>query len=287
MSAMDVLSTIGGQAGGSIIGHVSKAIIEIEDERIEPQDITVTQEQRRSAANSVLPAGAGAMQNMAQTVASNAPGTGAINRLTQMASQSGLASNKRQFVVKFNPSEITFQASGGNRIARTNFSESGVMAMRYVEMKSRVQVRVPLIFDDYERTETFMMEKFSDPTAMLRTGVTAAVSAVLKKTHSVRPQVEGLIGALRNTHTRKITFYWGNMCYKGILNELSAQYTMFSIEGRPVRAVVHIGFVCSDETEADGNMGQWSASYQKAFAKDSSKLESVMQNAGNLLNVNL
>lgn len=287
MAALDVLSTIGGQAGGSIIGHVSKAIIEIEDERIGPQDITVTQERRRSASSNLLAGAADRVQSAAQTVAANIPGANALDRLAQTFSENAGGNAKRRFEVKFNPSEITFQASGGRRVARTNFSESGVMAMKYVEMKSRVQIRVPLIFDDYERTETFMMEKFSDPTAILRTGVTAAVSAAKKKTYSVRSQVEGLIGALRNTHTRKITFYWGKMCYKGVLNELSAQYTMFSIEGRPVRAVVNLGFVCADETEADGNMGQWSASYQKAFAKDSAKLESVMQNAGNLLNINL
>lgn len=287
---MNAASTIFGQIGNSVIGNVAKAYIEIEDERIAPSDITVTQERSRSASLS-LP-GSGVLDNAAQAAAGAAQTAGSavpgIQNMVQAATAlAPTAATKRRFQVKFNPKEITFQASGGNRISRTNFSESGVMAMRYVEMKTRVQIRVPLIFDDYERTETFMMEKFSDPMALLRTGVTSAVSAITKKQHSVRPQVEGLIGALRNTRTRKLTFYWGNMCYKGVLNELDAQYTMFSIEGRPVRAVVNIGFLCSDETEGDGNMGQWTASYQKAFAQDYSKLESVMQNAGNLLNVNL
>jgi hypothetical protein len=62
---------------------------------------------------------------------------------------------------------------------------------------------------------------------------------------------------------------------------------MFSIEGRPVRAVVSIGFICSDETEADGNMGQWMTSYRKAFEGTASRLESVTQNVGNLFNINL
>lgn len=285
MAALDVLSTLGKRAGGDIIGHVAKAIIEIEDERVQPGDVTVTRERSRSVAGGSLPGGA--LGGVTQ-----AAGRARSNSLPQALPQAGALTSvaddrKRRFQVKFNPSEITFQANGGNRVARTNFSPGGRQAMHYVEMKPRIQIRVPLIFDDYERTETFMMEKFSDPTAILRTGVTSAVSAVTKRVYSVRPQVEGFIGALRNPHTRKLTFYWGNMCYKGVLNELSAEYTMFSIEGRPVRAVVNIGFICSDETEADGNMGQWLASYRKAFEGDASKLESVTQNVGNIFNVNL
>ncbi len=285
MAALDVLSKIGSQAGGSIIGHVAKAIIEIEDERIRPEDITVTRERSRSVAGG-LPLG-GALGGIMQAAGSSTlplP-TNLAQQTLQNAQPAG--SKKRRFQVKFNPSEITFQAKGGSTVARTNFSASGRQAMHYVEMRPKVQIRVPLVFDDYERTEAFMMEKFSDPTAILRTGATAAVSAVTKRVHSVRPQVEGFVGALRNTHTRKLTFYWGNMCYKGVLNELSATYTMFSIEGRPVRAVVNIGFICSDENEADGNMGQWTASYRKAFEGESSRLEGAMQNVGNIFNVNL
>ncbi len=290
MAALDVLSKIGGQAGGSIIGNVAKAIIEIEDERVQPEEITVTRERSRSISGGAL-LGGGVLKSITQ-----AAGRARSNslpplpsNLPQLVSQNvpTAEKKKRRFRVKFNPSEITFQANGGNRVARTNFTSGGNQAMHYVEMKPRIQIRVPLIFDDYERTETFMMEKFSDPTAILRTGATAAVSAVTKRVYSVRPQVEGFIGALRNTHTRKLTFYWGNLCYKGILNELSASYTMFSIEGRPVRAVVSIGFICSDETEADGNMGQWMTSYRKAFEGTASRLESVTQNVGNLFNINL
>lgn len=286
MAALDALQQIGTQAGNSLIGRVTKAIIEIEDERATPAQVTVTEEPVRRAGG--LLASASALDGLAsQVTEAVSSGTQAVQQLTQTATQAAALPQNKRFEVKFNPSEISFQAQGGTRVSKTNFLPGGRVDMQYVQMKPMVQIRVPLVFEDMERTETFMMEKLTDPTALVRTGVTAGIAAVTGKVHSVRPQVEGFVGALRNNRTRKVTFLWGNMAYKGVLNEVSAAYTMFSIDGHPVRATVNIGILCGDETERDGNMGQWQASYQRAFAGNASKLESLTQNVGNLLNINL
>lgn len=79
MAVLDALSNIGGQAVGSIIGNVAKAIIEIEDERVQPEEITVTQERSRSVSGGSLPGG-GALNSITQAGGAQAA---AFRRLLQ------------------------------------------------------------------------------------------------------------------------------------------------------------------------------------------------------------
>ena len=155
-------------------------------------------------------------------------------------------------------------------------------------MQPRIQMNLQLIFDDYERTQAFMSEKFTDASAAARTVVTGIANAVTGRTYSVRPQVEGFIGALINPFTRKISFYWGKMKYQGVLNSVNAEYTMFSTDGNPIRANVNIGILLVDETLDYQSMGPWQYSYLTVFGKDNqTELGSAVQNVGNLFNINL
>ena len=155
-------------------------------------------------------------------------------------------------------------------------------------MQPRIQMNLQLVFDDYERTQAFMSEKFSDVSTATRTVVTGIADAVTKKTYSVRPQVEGFIGALINPFTRKISFYWGKMKYQGVLNSVNAEYTMFSTDGNPIRANVNIGILLVDETLNYQSMKLWQDSYQAVFGNDNqTDLGSKVQNVGNLFQINL
>ena len=201
--------------------------------------------------------------------------------------------NVKRFEVKFNPNQISFQVYAGKEVVEQNLTQSQSnnnqqVAAKYLTIAPRIQMNVQLVFEDYERTEAFMMEKIGDTSALLRTGVVAAVNAKSKKTYSVRTQVEGFIAAMRDNYTRKITFNWGKMSYTGILLNVSAQYTMFSMDGNPIRANVNLGILCADSSIEDNDMGAWQNSFKKVFENDqTTNLGSKLQSAGNLLNIHL
>lgn len=289
-----ILSNNGKFAMQSVTGNIEKAIIEIEDRRIK-EDINVVETESRKASSV---AGIGQISDKLSEVTSKVKETTAsvagqfpfvneITKLQQKAATTGI--KKKRFQVKFNPGQLSFSAIGGSRIEKKDYvKKEGQVDISFQEMKPRIQMNLQLVFDDYERSEAFMLEKFTDVAAAARTGINAAVTAGTGKTYSVRPQVEGFMGALRNSHTRKFNFYWGKMKYCGEINEISAEYTMFSTDGNPIRANVNIGILLVDGDLSYQYMGQWMESYLAVFGKDEiTNAGSAMQNVGNLLNLNL
>lgn len=280
------MSVLGG-ALRSLTGAVEKAYIKFEDERFDAEDVKVTEVKGRTAG--LPPNFPGAAQMMAAIDKATAAASAFSDALGGLMTGLGLDlfSSGKIYEVKFNPSEITFQAYGGAKVQKMNFAAGKDVKIEFVDGKPRIMMNVPLVFDDYERTDAFMMEKFSDPTALARTAVTSLANTLTGDTYSVRPQVEGFIAALRNENTRKITFAWGDMSYKGMLETVSAEYTMFNMEGHPIRANVNLGILLVDESVKDNDMGYWEKSYEKAFDADGSVLGSAVQSVGNLMNIKL
>lgn len=282
MAASNILKS----AAASLTGGIEKAILEISDERelMKPKKIQITQVKARRAGISLISTNVDeAATKAAETLES------AVEMAKEVKTGLPMVGAKtKKFKVMFNPSQITFQGIGGGKVAKTNFAAGGKIDMQYQDMNPRIQMNIQLVFDDYERTEAFMLEKVSDTTAMARTVVSSTVSAITGKKHSVQQQVEGLISALRNDCTRKIAFYWGTMKYQGILSNVSAEYVMFSTDGVPIRAYVNLGMLLKDDTMEDDYMGQWKKSYQEVFEKDAvTDMGSKVQNVGNLLNISL
>lgn len=290
LTAAQFFRNLDKEAGDSIIGENNKAIIEIEDERpAAGSSVNVTE---TAARNSGSPLGgiSNTVSQAASQVASAAPSTN-LSNLAQNVAAAGGQPTKKRYQVKFNPSQLSFRVQGGMKVAKKNFSNVGnnkVVEIHYQDMHPRIEMNVQLIFDDCERTDAFGFEKFMDGMAFIRTAVSSGVKGVQGTAYSVKPQVEGFIGAMRNAKTRKITFIWGRMWYTGVINSIDAEYTMFSMAGHPIRAVVNLGILCVDETLGDNHMGQWQGSFQRAFGTgDGTNLESAMQNVGSLLNINL
>lgn len=283
MAGLDILNN----GLRSLTGAVTKAYIKFEDERIGSNGVKVSGVKARAAALPPGIPGGDKLMAAAQKAADKA--NTVANAIGGLMAGAGvdLLSSGNVYEVKFNPSELSFQAYGGAKVQKMNYLENDQIKGEFVEMKPRIMLNVPLVFDDYERTDAFMMEKFSDTTAMARTVVTSVANTLTGNTYSVRPQVEGFIAALRNEKTRKVTFFWGNMAYKGMLEVVSAEYTMFNMEGHPIRALVNLGILLIDESVKNGDMGYWKTSYEKAFAGEGSSLESKVDSVGNLLNIKL
>lgn len=288
------IENIAKAAGQSLTGGIEKAIIEIE--RRIPADVNVTDVKAGKSLTTNLSQISDKISQQANKVAQNAASEKAIIEKWITATQESLAKGapeKKRFTVKFNPSQITFQGVGGGKVEKRDYEvehkdPGQKVDISYQEMQPRIQMNLQLIFDDYERTQAFMLEKFTDTSAAARTVATGITSAVKGRTYSVRPQVEGFIGALINPFTRKISFYWGKMKYQGVLNSVNAEYTMFSTDGNPIRANVNIGILLVDETLDYQSMGPWQYSYLTVFGKeDQTNLGSAAQNVGNLFNINL
>lgn len=266
MAGMDILK----DAGRSILGMTEKAIIEFEDERTD--SITV---QSLDAVG--LPGGV----NLAD-MAGNIPMSEAAKKLMDEAL--ALLGLKKRYKVRFNPNQLTLKVEEeGTHNTKQNLAINAPAIADYDHMMPKITLGVDLVFDDMTREDSFMSEKLSGD-GLLRTGI----DVLRGKTRTVQPPVEGFIAALRNPRTRKVTFNWGTMSYTGVLTGMEAEYTMFSIGGRPVRANVHLDILCVDTKIANNDMGQWKTAYNKAFGMDlGSNLESAAQNVGNLLNFNL
>ena len=269
MAALDILK----EAGKSAVGGLAKAVIEIEDARL--KEINVKDE--KNGSSSLIDINGDKLATFSSKNVNTIK-----EQLGELFSES---STKKQYVVRFNPSELSLSASGGEnagiKVLKTSLDGSAITT-GYVDMDASIDLNVRLIIDDMDVEDCFMNEIVDAKGTAKK-----AVKAATKKKNSVQNQVEGFIAALRSPYTRRITFIWGKMSYKGVLNSVNAEYTMFSIQGRPVRAVVDLDIACLDEDISESNMGQWEDSFKKAFSTDKTNLESAGQNVGNLMNFNL
>lgn len=211
-----------------------------------------------------------------------------LNRLSGIT----LKGSKKQFQVQFNPSDLQIEGHGGGRMATTAFNNvdengrSGPGAIDFKPVPIHINLNVKLLFDNMNANECFLSAKTNiAPSEMAKSLIKTGLSAAGKnRKMTVQQEVEGLIAALRSPYTRCITFNWGDMSYTGVLNRVSAQYTMFNSSGIPVRAVVQLSLVCADETVSPNSLGRWQDEYEKAFGAGSKSLVSWTQKAGSLFN---
>lgn len=57
---------------------------------------------------------------------------------------------------------------------------------------------------------------------------------------SVQAEVESFLAMIKSPYVRKISFYWGKLYFKGVLESVDADYVMFDMLGIPVRAKVKL-----------------------------------------------
>lgn len=281
---MDVTSILN-NAAQSVTGNIEKAVIEIIDMR--GRDLKLEPP--------VSMGGAGASAfglSAASTFGGSAALTDAAGDFAGKAGDSLLSwlegATRKCFYVQFNPSELTLSGYGGGRVTKTDYTSEKGKGISFEQAAVRITLNVKLIFDKVDPQDAFMADKLNtSATAMMEGAAKGVRSALGKKDNSVQTEVEGLIAALHSTYTRRITFHWGTMNYTGVLNRVSAQYTMFNVKGQPIRATVALSLVCADKDVAPNSMGVWQEYYQNAFQGGSQSYVKTAQKAGNLLGINL
>lgn len=186
------------------------------------------------------------------------------------------ASKSRQYVVLFNPNEITLSAHGGGQFPSEIFEDSprkrtDLRSSSMLPAKARVEFSVRLLFDRTNIKEAFLADKATlSGTGIVKEGINIAKKVMGKKEeNSVQKEVEAFIAAIRNPNTRLISFNWGDMCYEGMLSRVNADYTMFNINGQPCRAFVTLRILCVSDRYKQSALifGQ---RYDKYWGKDKS-----------------
>lgn len=171
----------------------------------------------------------------------------------------------RRFTVQFNPSSLSFNATGGGIIRRNEFG-SGSGGMSYGTAKTHIEFGVQIIFDNMVRSRAFLGDGFS---INADNAIDAVAESVVGATGlggpSVQERVEAFQALVRNKYTKNITFAWGSLMYSGVVTGCDATYTMFNPTGEPVRAVVQLNMICVDATVAPGQLGFWADKYKEAF----------------------
>lgn len=144
----------------------------------------------------------------------NEPLSGAVTKSVLAGKQSPPAQNDVTVMkVQFNPSSLRFSSGGaesGKEKGDVSHEKNGQTRTASAENSSElVRVEVKLIFD-----------------------------RSIYEDNSVQPQVDHFMAMVRNSLVRQVAFYWGTMCYRGVVKSVNAEYVLFDQEGIPVRATV-------------------------------------------------
>ncbi len=185
--------------------------------------------------------------------------------------------------VQYNPSSLNIQANA-EAIPFTYLqknADSNVPSQN--SRPPMVVLSVELVFDAMNPKDAFMAEKFSLSTGGAVSSA-AGIAKAAKGGYTVQPQTDGLIAALMRPQTRVVTFRWADMAFTGQIIEAQAQYSMFSVSGRPVRSIVRLNI--AQQVESDADVQYWDKALDKGI--ESGQLErgkDVGQELGNLLNL--
>jgi len=244
--------------GKSVTGNIESAYIIIKDYRL------ASEQSGSQGGTALLSKTAGVLSKGISAVASGA-----------------LTDNEKRFKVQFNPSELGINSScfATNR-SDTQVKDGQQANVSDAALKPTLDLTVSLIFDDVNVYDAFMADKvrgLSTANGIINVGLAS------KKTWTVQTEVEGLLAALRNQYTRNITFQWTNFSFVGQLTNVSAQYTMFSTSGRPIRAKVLLRL--RHEMDPDALKNSWYKYFDDAMEGDASNLTTTESKVQNLLNL--
>lgn len=87
---------------------------------------------------------------------------------------------------------------------------------------------------------------------------------------NTRVKINGFLGMMSSELTRRVIFYWGNMCFPGEVVHVSAKYSMFSPEGRPIMGTVSLKI--RQEVSGGKEYEYWIKAFDKLFEKRKNEL---------------
>ncbi|MCR5278217.1 MAG: hypothetical protein K6E19_02140 [Lachnospiraceae bacterium] len=190
---------------------------------------------------------------------------------------------KKSYEVQFNPSSLSLRGRGQGFMPVLTFDKQSNPA-KNAKQSVRITMSVRLVIDQVVNFTSFTEDKLNLSPTQIAANIAVLTAQKASNKPNVQQTVEGLIAALRSQYTREIDFFWGTMHYKGILNNVSAQYVMFDTAGHPVRAYINLSLLCVENVNPE-TLGIWEAAYEAAFSGDTLDTTNAGQIAPNLLNL--
>ena len=277
MAVSDVMQN----ALSSVTGTVEKAVIKIRDER-NLQESTIKKEDITK-----LKSGSALGLGLDTSVLQSYTGGVADKLMNSMSNLTGLDLENdgynRIIEVQFNPSTIQLRSNAGGNVQVTNYTKDGAGVSRGTT-GLHVEMSVKLIFDQISNTAAFEQDQMTLSGTRAIASVSNAIGDMIfgKKTQSIQVTVEAFIAALRNENTRWVCFEWGEFKYEGVVRQVNSTYTMFDINGNPVRAEVGLTIYLADSSIRDNDVGYWYDAYYAAFI-DGNPTAMAMMAMGSLL----
>ena len=275
MAVPAALSALGSALTTNVFGITEKATLTI---------VTGSDSDASGAAGSAAGSVAGAAAGAAGAAA-GAAGAAATALGVGTAAASAAVPKTYRMTVQFNPSSISFHASTVDSpfqyLQQKSDSEIPLQGFR----PPSISMSVMLIFDQVNVKDCFMMEKFKVSTQdIAQLAVNKGVNTTV---YSVQKQTNAFVGMMLSDETRTVTFQWADLCFKGEVTEVRADYTMFSISGRPVRSQVRLNLSQRLDKKTDYN--DWNKAFEACFPESSGEFggKSVTEQITNLVNINL
>jgi hypothetical protein len=213
-----------------------------------------------------------------------------ITSIDRRPDQASGGAVERSYKVQFNPNELTIDASVPVEPLASSEQNSTVGSETVIPLQTdnpTIFLTVRLIFDEMVSEGVFL----SNDTIVSAPGLTKKAANTAKDklsgrkgTRSVQPIVEGFIGAIRNSYTRMLRFNWGEFRFTGFLENIHADYVMFSPEGDPVRAYVTLRIQNDFQSEAH----IWYEEMDRIWENDTDRSPTgrLKSAASNVLNMN-
>lgn len=278
----------------SLTGNVSKAILCIrkvdninprpqeEDEGVD--DLTAGE---KSTIDDVIKLNNELLKKAEQTL--KGKGTASFDDLKSAAGEN----NYYALELQYNPASIRLDTSAGRQLKYQG--GAGSVQMEEYTAPASTTLSCELLFDDTNNMDAFMLGD-NPLTGLTPSNIANTVTSIKKGKYSVRRQMEGLLSLLTVPEARHVIFFWGAMCFRGEMTEVSTRYTMFNKKGYPVRGIVSIqirqGDGNKDAVGVDKALGYddsyWNSAFSKTFTTDGngqSTFKKVTNN--NLLNLKL
>lgn len=185
--------------------------------------------------------------------------------------------------VQYNPSSLTI-AANAQPIPFSYLQQNVDSGIPNQMMRPpMVVLSVELLFDATNPQDAFMMDKFRLSTGSIVSDISGARKAK-QGGYSVQPQTEALLAIILRSKTRVVTFRWADMAFTGQVSEARADYTMFSVSGKPIRSKVALNI--TQQVESNADLKYWDKALSKTFQEGNTvDTKTVGQQWGNLLNL--
>ena len=146
-----------------------------------------------------------------------------------------------------------------------------------------VVLSVELLFDATNPQDAFMMDKFRVASSSVVSDISGGIKAK-QGGYTVQPQTEALMAMILRGKTRVVTFRWADMAFTGQVSEVRADYTMFSVSGKPIRSRVMLNI--NQQVESNADLKYWDKALDKTFEKGNTvETKKAGQQLGSLLNL--